>query len=112
MADFDKFLFSYITFLFFIVFIIAIGGGEFFAGNNLDTIGTPPQPLPPSDTGNPLIDWITGAWSALGYYTANIVYFFELLSVDTGLQFLTLLVISPATIIIIWNLLKIIRGTT
>lgn len=107
LADFDKFLLSYVMFLFFIIFIMSIGGSDYFIDNNLDTIGTPPQPLPPSESDT----FITGFLGTAGYYVALIGYFFELLTVDTGLQFLTLLIISPATILIIWNLMKIIRGT-
>lgn len=108
MADYDKFLYSYVLFLFFIIFILSIGGTDYFVDNNLDTIGAPPQPLPPSETDT----FITGFLGTAGYYIALITYFFQLLSVDIGVQFITLLVITPASIVIIWNLIKMIRGTS
>ena len=93
----EKFLFSYSVFLFFITFMISLGFSGF--GGNISGLIAPSIP-----TNN--VDFFT----FLFFVFDNIVFFFTLMTVDTGIAFLGIVLFSPAIILLIYILLKLIRG--
>ncbi|MFQ6118302.1 MAG: hypothetical protein ACE5KE_00280 [Methanosarcinales archaeon] len=111
-----RFLFGYLIFVFFLVFIISLGAGDYFAGNiaevcvNASSVGnitgTSPQcsivvPSPPT-----AFDPI----STLIYVVASIFFFFQLMTVDAGILWLGIIIFSPALIMLLYILLRLIRG--
>lgn len=104
----DSFIYKYALFLFFIIFIIGLGAGTYFSGNieNLH----PPSPLPPSNTGDGFLDWLTNTGNSFTYFIENIGFFFTLMSVDAGVGWMGTLIFSPAIVFLAWGILKLIRG--
>ena len=93
----EKFLFSYSVLLFFITFMISLG----FSGFGGNIAGLTPPIIP--QTGIDIFNF-------LPFVFDNIVFFFTLMTVDTGIAFLGILLFSPAIILLIYILLKLIRG--
>lgn len=110
VEHFEKFLYSYVLFLFFMVFIIGMGAGQYIGGNVAGLEA--PTPLdPPEMTGNGFLDWLTGVANSGAYFAENIVFFFTLMSVNTGVAWMGTLIFSPAIIFLVWGVLKhLIRG--
>jgi len=98
----ERFILTYAFFLFFLVFLIGLGLGDMFAGN----IAGLTAPTPPAQSDSSFI----GLLNFFGFLVDNIGFFFILMTVDTGIAFLGLLIFSPAIIILIYLLLKLIRG--
>ena len=98
----EKFIFGYSVFLFFITFMISLGYSGF--GGNIGQL-TPPQ-LPNIPEAN-ILDVLIGMFL---YVIDNIGFFFLLMSVDTGIAFLGIVLFSPAIIVITYIVLKLIRG--
>lgn len=91
--------------------IIGLGAGELFSGNIADLQApVPPQPI--EATGNGFLDWFTGAAQSFHFFVDNIIFFFTLMSVDAGFGTMGLVIFSPAVIILIWGLLKLVRGSS
>lgn len=104
-ANFEQFLYGYLIFIFFFIFMLGMGGNEYLADTNLESLQAP-QPLPPEYTDN----WLTGFLGSAGFFVANIVFFFQLMAVDTGIGWLGLLVFSPAIVFMLYGMLKLLRG--
>lgn len=132
-AYFDKFLYTYLIFLFFVTFIIGMGAKDIFSGN-LETVMSTPDNIPDATgvsidrpeqgllTG--LFDWLLGGLhDALGLDTwfqstfggahgffDNIYFFMKLMTIDAGVGWLGTLIFAPAAIYIAWGILSLIRG--
>lgn len=104
MPDFGNFLYKYAMFLFFIVFIIGLGGGEYFGGN-IEGLEAPVMAPPDPDA-----TWLTGFLGTASYFVSNIAFFFTLMTVDTGVGWIGILIFSPSIIYLMYGLLKLIRG--
>lgn len=107
---FESFLYSYLIFLFFFVFIIGQGAASYFAEGDIGDLQAPSYPEPPEETGNGLLDWLTGAVQSATYFIDNIAFFFTLMTVDSGIAWLGTLVFTPSAIFILYGLLKLLRG--
>jgi hypothetical protein len=110
VEHFEKFLYSYVLFLFFIVFIIGLGAGAYFGGNIAGLVA-PTPPDPPETTGNGILDWLTGVANSGTYFAQNIAFFFTLMSINTGIAWMGTLIFSPAIVFLVWGVVKhLIRG--
>ena len=99
MITAEKFLLTYSIFLFFLVLMISMGF-QYFGGN----IANLTVPTLPADTSQ--LNLIT----YLIFVFDNILFFLTLMSVDFGIFFLGLLILSPAFLTLLYMLLKLIRG--
>ena len=99
MITAEKFLLTYSIFLFFLVLMISMGF-QYFGGN----IGNLTVPTLPTDTSQ--LNLIT----YLIFVFDNILFFFTLMSVDFGIFWIGLLILSPAFLTLLYMLLKLIRG--
>lgn len=106
---FEKFLYEYAIFLFFIVFILGLGASKYLGGN-IGNLTPPTPPIAPDPSGNGLIDWLTGVSASGIYFISNIGFFFTLMTVDVGVAWIGTLIFSPAIILLIYGFLKLIRG--
>lgn len=113
MESFEKFLYTYLIFVFFLVFIFSLPGtSDYFAdisGIAGLTAPTPPEPINPS--GNGIIDFFTSVTSSGAYFASNIIFFFTIMTINSSVQWLGILVFSPAIVFLIWGVMKhLIRG--
>lgn len=104
----EKFIYTYSVFLFFILFIISMGATEVFAGN-IEGLEAPTI-VPPDPTGDPIWDFITGAVNTGAFLINNIAFFFTLMFIDVGVAWVGTLIFSPAIVLLVYGLLKLIRG--
>lgn len=135
MADFDKFLYRYLIFLFFCLFIIGLGAQDFFAGN-FEEVMSSPMSVPAAtgiDINRPEQGLLTGIYEylfgglheALGFDTwlestfggvhtffENLFFFFKLMTLDTGVAWVGTLIFAPAGLFILYGLAKLVRGTS
>lgn len=100
---FDRFFYTYITILFFIVMIIGLGAGDIFS-ESVAGLEPPSPPIPNPEY--PLLEFI----NSIGYFIANLGFFFTLMTTDTGVFLFGALIGSPAIVMIFKELLSMIRG--
>lgn len=115
LFNFEQFLYSYIIFLFFFIFIIGLAGADFSlyftdlsesTFLNLNT-SLPLSPEEPDSNAS----WLSGFLFNAEYFLYNIRFFFTMMTIDTGVLWLGLLVFTPAFIFVMWGVLKhLIRG--
>lgn len=113
LSTFDNFLYTYVIFLFFFVFIIGLAGSDLtdlFSSGNLASLEAPAAPVAPVPTGNGMLDWLTSAVSSGTYFVQNIIFFFTLMTVDSGVSWLGAVVLTPAFIFMIYGVMRLIRG--
>lgn len=103
--SFDKFFYTYVTVLFFLVTIIGLGAGDIF-GESISGL-EPPIPVPPDAT-QPILNFI----NSLTYFVANLGFFFVLMTVDTGVFLFGSLISAPAIVMIFREVLKLMRGSS
>lgn len=104
-TSFESFLYGYLIFVFCFIAMLGMGANEYLTDSNLESLEVP-TPLPPEATDN----WLTGFLGTTGYFIANIVFFFTLMSIDTGVALLGTMVFSPAIIFLLYGILKLFRG--
>ena len=108
MAEFDKFLYTYVIFLFFLVFVIGLGATDMFAGNIAGlTAPTPPDQLS-NTTSEGIIGSLTNAANTFSFFINNIAFFISLATVDVGVAWVTGLILTPAFIFLVWGLIKLL----
>jgi len=90
----EKFIFSYAVFLFFISQIVALGS-PFIADIDLEPPSIPEQPT---------------VWDYVSYPISNIGFFFNLMLASPTVGFIGAVVFTPAIIVLIYGLLKLLRG--
>jgi len=96
LTSIDIILF-YSFFLFFVIELSAMAGTTIVKGVSPPTV--PPLPT-----------WATG-FTGLFYVVNNISYFFTLMTVSTPYKILGIVIFTPFTIILIWIIIRLIRGT-
>lgn len=114
MVDtFEKFLYTYLIFIFFMVFLFTLPGtSEYFADiSGISGLTAPTPPAAPDTTGNGILDFITSSVNSGIYFFENIAFFFTLMTVNSSVSWLGMLVFSPAIAFLIWGIMKhLIRG--
>lgn len=139
MADFDKFLYTYIVFLAFFIFIVGMGAKEFFVGDDTYLLAYQSEfpSLNPNATfeqestqsGNLLIgflDWLRSGFidvtglDAAGWmettfgpfhsFVDNIWLFIKIAAINPGVGYVAALVFTPAAIFAVYGVLRLIRG--
>lgn len=132
---FEKFLYTYLIFLFFVFFVIGLGGPDMFGGNFKEVItvaNTSRSDLleesigtEPGYTGlTGFFEWAFGGInSALGVdtwlennltpfhnFVQNIWFFFAMSYADSSIGWVTTLFMAPAGIFLLYGLIKLARG--
>ena len=111
--NFEKFLYTYLIFVFFLVFMFSLPGtAEYFADvSGISTLSAPTPPTTPDTTGNGIIDFFTSVATSGVYFFENVAFFFTLMTVNSSIQWLGILVFSPAIVFLIRGVMKhLIRG--
>lgn len=113
LFNFEKFLYTYLIFVFFLIFIFSLPGTSTYfaemAGISGLSAPTPPEAPDTRDAG--ILDFITNSLNSGIFLFQNIAFFFTLMTVNSSIQWLGLLVFSPAIVFLIWGVMKhLIRG--
>lgn len=117
LFNFEQFLYGYIIFICFFIFIIGLAGSDLSTilvdlnESNLAEINAsiPTPPTEPS-VGSGSFDWIGNLFAQPIYFIENIRFFFVLMTLDTGIFWLGLLVFTPAFLFMLWGIMKLLRG--
>ena len=136
---FDKFLYTYLIFLFFIFFVIGLGGADIFGGDFKDVLseantsrqavleGTSAIIPPTNTTYEGIMPWMAAAFGgitdAIGVadwfeenltpfhnFTKNIWFFFKMAYAESNTAWITTLIFAPAGIYLAYGILRLIRG--
>jgi len=107
-ATLDKFFIFYVMFLSFLFLTVGIGGDDFLTDlTNLDNPALIFKPITVESMGNPILDIILGSLN----FVNNILFFFNLMIVDTEIFWIGTIIFSPAFMILFYTALKLVRGT-
>lgn len=97
-----KFLYTYSVFMFTALFLIGLGAPTFL--ENLPSAPEPPE--------FPDVSGWTDIFDIIIWGFKNIVYFFELMLVSSSIRAVTLILITPFIICLIWIVLSFVRGVS
>jgi hypothetical protein len=91
----EKFIYTYALFLIYFTFMISLGAGTLGLRVGLEPPTIPEEP---------------SVWDYVAYPIKNVGFFFRLMMADVGIGILGLLVYAPAIIILIYAVLRLLRG--
>ena len=105
----DKFYIFYVMFIAFLFLVVGLGGGDILEDiANLDNPALIFKPITQVESmGNPIFDIIIGSLNFMN----NILFFFNLMLVDSSVFWLGTIVFTPAFMILFYLVLKLMRGT-